>query len=124
TRAHRLLFGHGAGDLFRRSRPQVVRTSAGYELVENDAERVDVGARGERVAAHLLRTRVLRRHQPKLAGDRNGDRTHPRIQQLGDTEIKELDDAVVGDKDVRRLEVAMDDEIPVRVVHGFADGLE
>jgi hypothetical protein len=39
------------------------------------------------------------------------------VQQLRDTEVEELHRAVGRDEDVRRLEVAVDDEVRVRVLH-------
>ena len=39
----------------------------GEQLVEQDAERVDVGRRRDRLAPHLLRRRVLRRQRPREA---------------------------------------------------------
>src|SRR3712207_7925399 len=39
------------------------------------------------------------------------------LQLLGDPEVEELDGPVVPDEDVARLEVAVDHEVPVRVLH-------
>jgi len=43
------------------------------------------------------------------------------IQDLCDTEIQQLRDAVVADKDIPRLNVAMDDQVLVGVLHRSAD---
>ena len=43
------------------------------------------------------------------------------IQQFGDAEIQQLDDALFGHQDVLRLEVAMDHQVLVRVVDRGAD---
>ena len=51
------------------------------------------------------------------------------VEQLGNPEVEQLDGrfpvgAVGGDEDVTRLEVAVEDEVLVRVVDGLADGAE
>ena len=45
-------------------------------------------------------------------------------EQLGDAEIEESRRAVLGDQDVARLQIAVDDEVAVRVMHGIADAPE
>jgi hypothetical protein len=42
-------------------------------------------------------------------------------ERLGDAEVEEFRFAVGRDEDVRRLDVAVHDEIPVRVLHGVGD---
>ena len=41
-------------------------------------------------------------------------------EELGDAEVEELQRAIVGHQDVRRLEVPVDDEVAVGVLHGVA----
>ena len=101
-----------------------MRPAAGEQLVGEGAKRVDVGRGRDRLAAHLLGRRVLRRHRPAA---------EPRqrrvvlalvariVQDLGDAEVEQLDRAVGGDERVRRLEIAMDDEVLVRVLDAVAD---
>ena len=43
-----------------------------------------------------------------------------RLQQLGDAEVEQLRHAVRGHEDVARLDVAMDDEVLVRILHRAA----
>ena len=85
--------------------------------MEHDAERVDVGARGHRVAAHLLRARALERHR---AHDGHGPlfwRAGIRIDQLRDSEVEELGHTAGADEDVAGLQVTMDDEMLMGVLH-------
>ena len=44
-----------------------------------------------------------------------------RIEKLGDTEVEQLGRAIAGDEDVVRFEVAVNDEIPVRILHRVAN---
>ncbi len=79
-------------------------------------EGVDVRRRGGPVAPDLLGRRVLRREQG-----------HPRprravlpvlLEEARDPEVEELHRPRSGHQDVRRLQVTVDDEVPVRVVDG------
>ena len=87
--------------------------TAGEQHVQNHAERVDVGRRRDRIAAHLFRRGELRREGTR-ALDRDARIV---VEQLGDAEVEQLHVAVARDENVRRLEVAMDDEIRVRAGH-------
>ena len=93
-----------------------LRGDPGEQLVEHRAQRVDVGRRGDRLAAHLLRARVLRREQ---AHPRARRRLPPGggVEELGDAEVEELGLALDRDQDVARLEVAVHDELLVGVGH-------
>ena len=104
-----------------RLRLSAVRQLAGQQLVQHDAERIDVAYRRHGLAAHLLRARVIRRHhaQPIIVA---GDLARiARLQELGDAEVEQLRHAVGADQDVRRLQVAMDDGAAVRVGDRGAD---
>ncbi len=46
---------------------------------------------------------------------------HVSVQRLGQAEVQDLDDAVAGDLDVGRLQVAMDDAALVRRLERFGD---
>ena len=119
----------GAGSVSRiavsRARPESRRIVNGrlprQELVEHDAERIDVGRRAQRLAGDLLRRRVLgcvrtpgQVGQPRLT-------VVPGVEQLGDAEVQQPDLAVVRDEDIGRLEVAVDDQPAVRVRDGLHD---
>ena len=76
------------------------------------------------VAANLLRRRVVGRHHA-----RSDLRERPIVgcllaEHLRDAEVEELHGAVGRYQDVRRLEVAVDDEILMGVADGVADRAE
>ena len=102
-----------------------VGTVAGQQAVEQHAERVDIAGGGDRLAVQLLGTGILRRHRlhggegRRRVGD--GGFQGVGVEQLGDTEIQQLDGAFLGDQDVLRLEVAVDHQILMRVVNRGAD---
>ena len=87
------------------------RQAPGEQLVEHDAERPDVGGRGHRLAADLLGRRVL-----GVSACRRSASTRPprRVEQLGDAEVEQLRPPLGGDQDVRRLEIAVHHQPPVR----------
>ena len=106
------------GDVLERDRHRAVaveRHAAGEQLVEDDADRVEVGALADRVALRLLGREVLRG-----AHDRPGLR-HVRRAGAGDAEVGDLRAALVVDDDVVRLEVAVDDPALVREAGGAQD---
>ena len=86
------------------------------QLVQQHAERIDVGRRRDRTAGHLLRRGVLRRQ--RRAGLPRQPRHAVVFDQLGDAEVEQLDLSVGGHEDVRGLEVAMHDQVGMRVGHG------
>ena len=92
------------------------------QLVENDAQRVDVGRRGHRIAANLL-GRGIRRRQKQLEPGRFGS-AGLGLEKLGDAEVEQLHFAGTRNEDVRRLQVAMHDERLVRVLGGLTHHLE
>jgi hypothetical protein len=90
------------------------------QLVEHQAERVDIGGGGDRRTLHLLGRGVLQRQRAApFLGQRAG-RVGPRValEQLGDAEVEQLDAAVARDEHVARLDVAMHDEVAVRMRDG------
>ena len=104
------------------------RTPAGNHLVEDEAERKDVGPRVGRQPAHLFRRHVADGPHDRADGsDRTGDigrRGHlPR-----EAEIENLDATVARDEEVLGLDVSMDDALFVgccetaRDLHGECDG--
>ena len=82
------------------------RAPAGEHLEEDDAERPQVHARVD-VAAELLRAHVRRRAE-RVAGPGEVGPGAPR-----DPEVEELGEAVLGEEDVRGLDVSVDDAAPV-----------
>ena len=108
-------------ELARRGR-HGVRTQAGQQLVQNDAERVDVARGRDRPAENLFGARVLRREQPVVhARERHRRSCFAGVEQLGDAEVEQLRRAFRGHQDVRGLQVAVHDQVLVCVLDGAAD---
>ena len=74
-------------------------------------------------AAHLLRRGVGRGHQAQ-AGARRSSPGRRRVELLGDAEVEQLHRPVGRHQDVRRLEIAVDDAVAVRVLHRLAHRAE
>ena len=108
------------------------RSTAGRRLVEDRAEREDVGALIDDLALRLLGRHVGSRTQHHaLAGQRchlgghlgrqvPGRRLRVR-RQFGETEVEHLEPAVARQHDVRRLEIAMYHALFVRHGERFGD---
>ena len=92
------------------------RVPAGQQQVEQHAQRVDVGGGGDVAARELLGRRVLgRQRRFALAGERRPLSRLVALQQLGDAEVEQLHLAVRGHQHVGGLEVAVHDQVRVRV---------
>ena len=100
-------------DQNRRRGHVVERNVAGEHLVQNHAKRIQVAARIDGFAFRLFRRHVLRRSE-RIARHRELGRL---IEGFGDAKVDELRDllAVFGrrEHDVVRLQVAMNDVVPV-----------
>ena len=106
------------GDLLERDRHRrlgVERQRAGEQLVEHDPDRVEVGARVDRVALRLLGREVLRR-----AHDRAG-LGHVGGAGARDPEVGDLRAPLVVDDHVVGLDVAVHDPAPVREARRLED---
>ena len=122
----------------RRPGGGIERPPAGEQLVQEDGERIDVGGDGHRRARQLLRSGVVgsgdaRAFDRELGepgsggGGRIGVGGLVGLEELGDSEVEELDRALGGHQDVRGLEVAMDDQAGVGGMDGrghLADELD
>ena len=104
-------------------RVRVVRLATGEDLVEENAERVDVGAEVDvpAVAPRLLRAHVRDRSldRPDLA--QHGRGIHVRVRDAREAEVEDLHLARLVHDQVRRLEVPVDHAALVRMVHGARD---
>ena len=90
-------------------------------LVEDRAEREDVGPRVGAPSAHLFGRHVPERPEDDAGlgagrgrGEIGGLGALLLMRQLGEAEVEDLDAAVVGDEEVFGLEVAVDDAFQVR----------
>ena len=112
--------GHGLVDvhdadgerIFRR-----VRHAPEQQLVQHDAETVEVGAAVDRLAARLLGAHVVRRADHGT-GARHARR---RIGCASDAEIGQRGGAVLTQKNVVGFDVAMDEALGVRIVQRQRD---
>ena len=93
-----------------RQRRRRERLRAREDLVQHHPHRVDVAARVELIALHLLGAHVVRR------ADDEARLGHPflRLGHPRDAEVHQLHLALVVDEDVLRLDVAVDDPLLVR----------
>ncbi len=100
----------------RERRVALERDAPGRHLVEDDPERVEVGAGVDGLALDLLRAHVFRRpdHDP-------GPGDALLLERAGDAEIHDVDAAALVDHDVLRLEVAVDDAVAVGLGQAFRD---
>lgn len=115
----------GAPPTQRRARPGHVRRALGptarQQLEQQDAQRVDVRRRRHGLARVLLRRRVLRREDAQLGPGLRRAVGRRGVQQLGDPEIQQLHRAIGLHQDVRRLDVAVDDQVLVGELDRAAD---
>ena len=124
ARSRRLFVANDPRDLLRAARVELVGPPLGEELVEEDAEGIDVRRRRHRAARNLLGARVLRSHEGHARPRQLGSARFVRSQQLGDAEVEELRSAVARHEDVGRLEIPMHHQVAVSVGDGPADGTE
>src|SRR6185503_8109111 len=90
------------------------------QLIQNDAERVDVCINPDTASAYLLRCRVRGSHESQRCS-RLIAAALDALELLRDSKVEQLHRAVARDKDIRRLEVAMHDQVLVRMLNCFAD---
>ena len=98
---------------------QPVGTNAGEQLVQHDAERIDVRRRGERLPADLLGRCVAGREQPAGHLRELGFLRSFLGQELADAEVQQHDAPFGRHENVRRLQVAVNDQLRVRELHCF-----
>ena len=117
---------HRALEPGQRSLVIAERPPAGEQLEEQQAEGIDVGRGGDRLAGELLGAGIFGRREAQ----RRARLPQPlgagrfRVEELGDAEVEQPYLAALGQQDVGRLEIAMDDEVNMGVVHRLADLLE
>ena len=95
------------------------------QLEQHDAEREQIGAVIDRMAERLLRRHVRDRaqhhpgHRDLRLGHLGGAAAI--LDELGEAEVEDLDQAALGAHQVRALDVAVDDAARVRLVERFGD---
>ncbi len=99
----------------------VVRSRSGQQLEHQHAEPEDVGGDRHVGSAQLLRARIVGRERP--GPSRHGGRFQGgwRFEKGRDAEIEHLRDPVRRHQHVCRFQIAVHDEMRVRVVHRIAD---
>ena len=118
--AAQFLGADGLRDFHRPPAFQPVGPLAGEQLAEDHPQAVHVAGGGDRLAAQLLRAGVLRGHRAVERRRRLAGVVRVGGDELGDAEVEQLGFALGRDPDVGGLEVAVDDEVLVRVADGRA----
>jgi hypothetical protein len=125
TRRGRYLVADRVLRLYRRHFTATVGVRASEKLVKDDTERIDITLRRHLATVDLLRAGVFgcewqERHSRRRQATTSGGRIH----DAGNPEIDQFWNALVGDQNVRGLQIAMDDAVTVRVGNGMGDLLE
>ena len=111
---HRI-FGGGAGVADGRE-----RQAAGKHLEQHHAERKHIRCDANRRAGDLLRRSVAQGQAAAGLARQLAGIFHV-VKQAGDAEVEQLGRAVVGDHHIRWFQVAMHDELGVRMLHRLGD---
>ncbi len=98
-----------------------LRARAGQQFVEQQSELIHIRRDRDGLAADLLGARVVRREDARGRAGRRAVVLLVRGQQPRDPEVEEDRMAIGRHDDVRRLDVAMDDELAMRLLQGGAD---
>ena len=102
----------------------LVGRPAGQQTVEDHAKGIDIGRPMQSSSGQLLRTGEAGRHRAAAHHGEIRGRVGGRADQFGDAEVEQLDHTGIGNLDVGRLQIPMDDEIPMQVVNGPANLLK
>ena len=109
----------GGPDTISRRKPHrvwpLVRKLAGQQFVQDDAKTVDVGPVIDALALDLFGTHVSQ------SAERDGPTLSPVVGRTGDAEIGQQRPAVAVDQDVARLDVPVDEALPVGVGQRLGD---
>ena len=119
-----LRLADGLHDRRERFGVHLVRPPARQQLVEQDAQGVDVAGGRHRLTLDLFGARVIGRHHRDHGRGRCQVGLGSGREQLGDAEVDQLRDAVTVDQHVRRLDVAVDHQVLVGILDGRADDPE
>src|SRR5262249_49356364 len=94
----------------------LIGTASRDELVQHDAQRVDVGGNTGRATEQLFDGRVLHGHFARERA-RSDLGAYEIVQAFRDAEVEELHGPVGGDESVRWLEISMRDRVAMRMLH-------
>ena len=98
---------------------------AGEQLIEQNAERIDVGSGGDVFTADLFRAGIFGSKQPLLCACHRGWLISWRCrEQLGDAEIQQLRYPLGRDQYVAGFDITMYDQVLMSVVDSRADLLK
>ena len=92
------------------------------QLIEQDSERIDIRGICNWFPAHLFRAGVFGRHWPPIGSSKRRVRGPLRVEHLGYAKIQEPGHAFFSDQDVAGLQITMDDEGFMGILHREADG--
>src|SRR5262249_35238971 len=100
---------------------ELVRRTIGEQLIEHRAERIDVARGADRLSTKLLGARIFGCEETRagLCETRRRFRAFE-WKQLCDTEVEKLGDAIGGHQNIRWLEIAMHNEMGMRVLYRVA----
>ena len=99
-------------EVFERNRPVIVavkRQFAGEHFIHDDTKRIDIAPAIYREAPGLLRRDIMHRADRLILHIRHFG------LEVGNAKIRDFDDAVIDNKDVLRLDIAVNNAFPVRV---------
>ena len=119
AKSPRLGFDYRASELRGTVAGGVVRALPRQQLEHQHAERIDISRDGDRAAVDLFRRGVLR-CQASRAFASQFIVLGRVLEQFRDTEVEQLHVPRLGDEDVRRLEIAVHDQVGMRERDGPA----
>ena len=94
---------------------------ASKNLVEHNTKRINVRRAGHRLTAYLLRAGIFRSHDPPVHARHQRCIQEFRIEQLCDSKVQQPRKTFLGNQNVAGFQIAMDDQILVRILHGGTD---
>ena len=101
-----------------------MRSMPGQQFIKQDSERIDIRRLGDRCSAHLFWTRIFGRHRTPTATGKRGFRGPLRVEHLGNAKIQQPDHALLGNQNVAGLQITMDDQVLMGILHREADSTE
>src|SRR5262245_31011721 len=125
TRTGRVLLANGSSDFVQTTAVQAIGLTSREQLIEHNAQRVDITGCRDGGAQDLLRTGILgRQWMQAFNGEFRNRLATLGTQEFCDSEIQQFRRAIGGHENVPRFQVAMHDKILVRVVDSAADRAE